>query len=68
MYILTSSYVRDMAIRMGLNNIIENSGGSIIPDTCPDQPCWHHLKGKIGITESPKMCILSSKKRNIFCN
>lgn len=65
MYILTSSYVRDMAIRMGLNNIIENSGGSIIPDTCPDQPCWHHLKGKIGITESPK-CAYYPQRRGIY--
>lgn len=65
MYILTSSYVRDMAIRMGLNNIIENSGGSIIPDTCPDQPCWHHLKGKIGITESPK-CAYYPQRKGIY--
>ena len=64
MYILTSSYVKDMAIRMGLNDIIENSGGSIIPDTCPDQPCWKHLKGKIGVTESPK-CAYYPQRRGI---
>ena len=64
MYILTSSYIKDMAIRMGLNDIIENSGGSIIPDTCPDQPCWKHLKGKIGVTESPK-CAYYPQRRGI---
>ena len=65
MYILTSSYIRDMAIRMGLNDIIEKAGGSIIPDTCPDQPCWHHLKGKIGVTESPK-CAYYPQRRGIY--
>ena len=65
MYILTSSYIRDMAIRMGLNDIIEKAGGSIIPDTCPDQPCWHHLKGKVGVTESPK-CAYYPQRRGIY--
>lgn len=64
MYILTSSYVKEMAKRMGLEEIIETAGGQIIPDTCPDQPCWKHLSGKIGITESPK-CAYYPQRRGI---
>jgi len=64
MWILTSSHVKEMAIRMGFDKIISEAGGNIIPDTCPDQPCWRHLKGKIGITESPK-CAYYPQKRGI---
>lgn len=64
LFILTSSHVKLMADRMGLTEIIEEAGGSIVPDTCPDQPCWHHLSGKVGITESPK-CAYYPQKRGI---
>ena len=40
------------------------AGAEIIPDTCPDQPCWHYLKGKVGITESPK-CAYYPRRRGI---
>ena len=43
---------------------LEPYGAHIIPDTCPDQPCWHYLKGKIGITESPK-CAYYPQRRGI---
>jgi len=65
MWILTSSHVKEMAVRMGLDEIISNAGGNIIPDTCPDQPCWGHLNGKIGVTESPK-CAYNSSNINYF--
>lgn len=65
MWILTSSHVKEMADRMGLTEIIEKAGGFIVPDTCPDQPCWKHLDGKIGITESPK-CAYYPQKRGMF--
>lgn len=64
MWILTSSHTREMADRMGLTEIIEAAGGNVIPDTCPDQPCWHYLKGKFGVTESPK-CAYYPKRRGI---
>lgn len=64
MWILTSSHVKQMAERMGLDEIISEAGGCIVPDTCPDQPCWRHLKGKIGITESPK-CAYYPQRRGI---
>ncbi|MGD9567586.1 MAG: aconitase X catalytic domain-containing protein [Sedimentibacter sp.] len=64
MWILTSSHVKEMAIRMGFDEIISSAGGNIIPDTCPDQPCWGHLNGKIGITESPK-CAYYPQRRGI---
>lgn len=64
MWILTSSHVKSIAVRMGLDEIIENAGGHIVPDTCPDQPCWHFLKGKVGLTESPK-CAYYPQRRGI---
>lgn len=64
MWILTSSHVKEMAERMGIDEIIRKAGGFIVPDTCPDQPCWRHLKGKIGITESPK-CAYYPQRRGI---
>lgn len=64
MWILTSSHVKEMAVRMGLDEIITMAGGQIVPDTCPDQPCWGHLNGKIGITESPK-CAYYPQRRGI---
>lgn len=64
MWILTSSHVKEMAVRMGLDDIISDAGGFIVPDTCPDQPCWGHLNGKVGITESPK-CAYYPQRRGI---
>ncbi|KUO73054.1 MAG: hypothetical protein APF77_20500 [Clostridia bacterium BRH_c25] len=64
MWILTSSHTKEMAERMGLLSIINEAGGVIVEDTCPDQPCWGHLKGKFGVTESPK-CAYYPKRRGI---
>ena len=64
MWILTSSHVKEMAIRMGLDESISAAGGYIVPDTCPDQPCWGHLNGKVGVTESPK-CAYYPQRRGI---
>ena len=54
MYILVSSHALQMAQRMGIADVLAEAGAEIIADSCPDQPCWHYLKGKVGITESPK--------------
>lgn len=64
MWILTSSHVKTMAERMGFDEIISEAGGAIVPDTCPDQPCWRHLNGKVGVTESPK-CAYYPQRRGI---
>lgn len=64
MWILTSSHVKEIAKRMGIDEIIEEAGGHIVPDTCPDQPCWKFLKGKVGVTESPK-CAYYPQRRGI---
>ena len=64
MYILVSSHASQMAGRMGVTDILAAAGAEIIPDTCPDQPCWHYLKGKVGITESPK-CAYYPRRRGI---
>jgi hypothetical protein len=64
LWILTSSYTQEMVKRMGLMEIIENAGGYVVKDTCPDQPCWRHLMGKKGATDSPK-CAYYPRRRNI---
>lgn len=64
MYILVSSDTAEMAKRMGISAVLNMAGAEIIPDTCPDQPCWHYLKGKVGITESPK-CAYYPRRRGI---
>ncbi|MEW6423771.1 MAG: aconitase X catalytic domain-containing protein [Bacillota bacterium] len=64
LWILTSSYNKEMARRMGLLEIIEKAGGHIVDDTCVDQPCWHHLAGKLGATDSPK-CAYYTKRRQM---
>ena len=53
-----------MAERMGLEAELEEAGAHIVSDTCPDQPCWKFLKGKIGVTESPK-CAYYPQRRGI---
>ena len=64
MWILTSSHTKEMAQRMGLLEVIREAGGEIVSDTCPDQPCWHYLSGKTGITDSPK-CAYYPKRRGL---
>lgn len=64
LWVLTSSLTRELSKRMGLLDIIEKAGGHIVSDTCVDQPCWHHLKGKIGVTDSPK-CAYYTKRRGM---
>lgn len=64
MWVLTSSYTLEMARRMGLLAIIEKAGGHIVADTCIDQPCWRHLAGKVGATDSPK-CAYYTKRRDM---
>ena len=64
MWILTSYHVKELADRMGITEVIEKAGGYIVPDSCPDQPCWKHLQGKTGVTESPK-CAYYPKRRGI---
>ena len=64
MWILVSSHVKEMAVRMGLDEIISKAGGFVVPDSCPDQPCWRHLEGKIGVTESHK-CAYYPQRRGI---
>lgn len=64
MYILVSSDTVEMARRMGIYHVLTEAGAELIPDTCPDQTCWHYLKGKVGVTESPK-CAYYPRRRGI---
>lgn len=64
MYILVSSHALQMAERMGIYDTLAAAGAELIADSCPDQPCWHYLKGKVGITESPK-CAYYPRRRGI---
>ncbi|MDL2264603.1 aconitase X catalytic domain-containing protein, partial [Synergistaceae bacterium OttesenSCG-928-I11] len=64
LYIFTSSLTKELAERMGLLQTIREAGGDIVKDSCVDQPCWSHLYGKSGITESPK-CAYYTTRRNL---
>ena len=64
MWILTSTLNRELAQRMGLLAVIEGAGGHLLDNTCIDQPCWHHLEGKLGVTDSPK-CAYYTKRRGL---
>jgi predicted aconitase len=54
LWICTSSATRQILDRSGDLGRIEVAGGHVCADTCIDQPCWHHLSGKKGMTDSPK--------------
>ncbi len=64
MWILTSSLNRELASRTGLLDMIEKAGGHLVVDTCIDQPCWSHLEGKAGVTDSPK-CAYYAQMRGL---
>ncbi len=64
MYILTSQHVKTTAEDMGVDEKLEALGAHIVPASCPDQPAWKFLKGKIGLTESPK-CAYYPQRRGI---
>ena len=64
MYILVSSHAAQMSERMGLTKVLNDAGADVIPDTCPDQPIWHYLIGKTGVTESPK-CAYYPRRRGL---
>ncbi|MGI5948812.1 aconitase X catalytic domain-containing protein [Peptoniphilus sp.] len=64
MWILVSSHVKHLADIMGYTESMEKLGAHIVPSTCPDQPIWKFLKGKVGVTESPK-CAYYPKRRGI---
>lgn len=53
-WINTSATTKILAERAGYVNIVEQAGGYMVADTCIDMFCWNHLKGKTGITDSPK--------------
>ncbi len=64
MWILVSSHVKHLADIMGYTDSLEKLGAHIVPSTCPDQPIWKYLEGKVGVTESPK-CAYYPKRRGI---
>lgn len=64
MWILVSSHVKHLCDIIGYSEDMEKLGAHIVPSTCPDQPIWKFLKGKVGVTESPK-CAYYPKRRGI---
>lgn len=64
LWVCTSSLTKELAKRMGYLGIINRAGGHIVEDTCIDQPCWHFLYGKKGVTDSPK-CAYYTERRNM---
>jgi hypothetical protein len=53
-WICTSATTKTLAKKMGYVDAIENAGGSVVVDTCIDEPCWSTYKDKVGMTDSPK--------------
>jgi hypothetical protein len=53
-WICTSATTKTLAEKMGYVDAIENAGGSVVVDTCIDEPCWSMYKDKVGMTDSPK--------------
>jgi hypothetical protein len=53
-WICTSATTKALAKKMGYVDAIENAGGSVVVDTCIDEPCWSMYKDKVGMTDSPK--------------
>lgn len=64
LWVMTSDLTKSTAEKMGLLDILRAAGGDVVEDTCSDQPCWHFLKGKVGVTESPK-CAYYPRKRGL---
>ncbi|CUH95992.1 hypothetical protein P22_2080 [Propionispora sp. 2/2-37] len=64
LWIMTSSLTTELAKRMGYLDILRAAGGDLAQDTCMDQPCWHFLYGKKGVTDSPK-CAYYTRRRDM---
>lgn len=64
LWIMTSALTKSNCEKMGLLDTLRAAGGDVVEDTCSDQPCWHFLKGKVGVTESPK-CAYYPRKRGL---
>jgi len=53
-WVNTSATTKLLAERTGYVAAIEESGAHVITDTCIDMFCWNNLRGKTGMTDSPK--------------
>lgn len=53
-WVNTSATTKLLAERTGYLAMIEESGAHVITDTCIDMFCWNNLRGKTGMTDSPK--------------
>ena len=53
-WVNTSATTKLLAEKTGYAQTIEESGAHLVVDTCIDMFCWNHLKGKAGMTDSPK--------------
>src|SRR5208337_3149735 len=53
-WICTSATTKALAQRIGYVDLIEKAGGSVVVDTCIDEPCWTVYRNEVGMTDSPK--------------
>ena len=53
-WVNTSATTKLLADRSGYVEAIERSGAHVVIDTCIDMFVWNHLRGKTGMTDSPK--------------
>jgi hypothetical protein len=53
-WVNTSATTKIMAERAGYVRILEEVGAHVVTDTCIDMFCFNNMRGKIGMTDSPK--------------
>ena len=53
-WVNTAATTKLLAEKTGYVQTIEESGAHVVVDTCIDMFCWNNLKGKTGMTDSPK--------------
>jgi predicted aconitase len=53
-WVNTSATTKLLAERAGYVRVIEESGAHVVIDTCIDMFCWNNLRGRTGMTDSPK--------------
>jgi predicted aconitase len=53
-WVNTSATTKLLAERADYVRIIEESGARVVVDTCIDMFCWNNLRGRTGMTDSPK--------------
>lgn len=63
-WILTAASAAAQISRLPLGKELSDSNVTVVGNTCVDQPCWEHLRGKHLLTDSPK-CLYYTSRRGL---